>query len=76
MDMKTSPLAALSDASLLKTDALIDGEWIRGAARFDVSYPATGAKLVDVANLGAAETQSALRAADRAWPAWRAKTAK
>jgi succinate-semialdehyde dehydrogenase/glutarate-semialdehyde dehydrogenase len=66
MDMKTSPLAALHDASLLKTDALIGGEWIKGAARFDVTDPATGAKLVDVANLGAAETETALRAADRA----------
>ena len=28
MDMKTSPLAALNDPSLLKTDALIDGDWV------------------------------------------------
>ncbi|CAG1019037.1 partial Succinate-semialdehyde dehydrogenase [NADP(+)] GabD, partial [Burkholderiaceae bacterium] len=76
MDTKTSPLAALSDTSLLKTDALIAGEWTRGAARFDVHDPATGQKLADVANLGAAETQAALDAANKAWPAWRAKTAK
>jgi succinate-semialdehyde dehydrogenase/glutarate-semialdehyde dehydrogenase len=76
MDMKTSPLAALSDTSLLKTDALIAGEWLRGAARFDVHDPATGQKLADVANLGAAETQAALDAANKAWPAWRARTAK
>ncbi|HJV96282.1 MAG TPA: NAD-dependent succinate-semialdehyde dehydrogenase [Albitalea sp.] len=76
MDMKTSPLSTLNDATLLKTDALINGEWVRGAARFDVLDPATGAKLVDVANLGAAETQAALNAANAAWPAWRSKTAK
>jgi len=76
MDMKTSPLAALNDASLLKTDSLINGEWVKGSARFDVVDPATGIKLVDVANLGAAETQSALAAANAAWPAWRSKTAK
>ena len=76
MDTKTSPLAALSDTSLLKTDALIGGEWTRGAARFDVHDPATGQKLADVANLGPAETQAALDAANKAWPAWRAKTAK
>src|SRR4051812_46876705 len=29
MDMKTSPLSMLKDPSLLKTDALIGGEWIR-----------------------------------------------
>jgi succinate-semialdehyde dehydrogenase/glutarate-semialdehyde dehydrogenase len=76
MDMKTSPLATLNDPTLLKTDALVNGEWLRGASRFDVVDPATGAKLVDVANLGPVETEAALRAAEAAWPAWRAKTAK
>lgn len=76
MDMKTSPLAALKDPTLLKTDALVNGEWIRGGARFDVVDPATGARLADVANLGAADTEAAIAAADKAWPAWRAKTAK
>ena len=76
MDMKTSPLAQLQDASLLKTDALIDGRWVAGAARFDVHDPATGAKLCDVANLGPAEAEQAIAAADAAWPAWRGKTGK
>ena len=83
MDMKTSPLSTLADPTLLKTDALIDGAWVGGPAaggqapsRFDVTDPATGSKLADVANLGAAEAQAAIAAADRAWPAWRAKTAK
>jgi succinate-semialdehyde dehydrogenase/glutarate-semialdehyde dehydrogenase len=76
MDTKTSPLSTLNDPSLLKTDALIGGEWVAGSARFDVTDPATGLKLADVANLGAAEAQTAIAAADRAWPIWRAKTAK
>ncbi|HMC17136.1 MAG TPA: NAD-dependent succinate-semialdehyde dehydrogenase [Albitalea sp.] len=76
MDQKVSPLAALKDAGLLKTDALIDGEWLHGSARFDITDPATGIKLVDVANLGAAEARSAIAAANAAWPAWRNKTAK
>ncbi len=76
MDMKTSPLAALKDPSLLKTDALIDGAWLRGSRRFDVTDPATSAKLVDVADLGVDETQTAIDAAARALPAWRAKPAK
>jgi succinate-semialdehyde dehydrogenase / glutarate-semialdehyde dehydrogenase len=76
MDTKTSPLALLNDPSLLKTDALIGGEWVRGTARFDVADPATGWKLADVADLGTAETQAAIAAADKAWPAWRARTAK
>ena len=76
MDMKTSPLTTLNDPTLLKTNALIGGEWVAGASRFDVTDPATGAKLVDVANLGAGETEAALRAAQSAWPAWRTRTAK
>ncbi len=76
MDMKTSPLATLNDATLLKTDALVGGQWLRGPSRFDVVDPATGGKLADVANLGAAETEAAIAAADKAWPLWRGKTAK
>ncbi len=76
MDMKTSPLATLNDPSLLKTDALINGEWIKGDVRFDIVDPATGMKLVDVASLGAAETEAAIAAANKALPAWRSKTAR
>ena len=76
MDMKTSPVATLADAGLLKTDALIGGEWVTGTARFDVNDPATGLKLADVPNLGTVDTDAAIAAADKAWPAWRAKTAK
>jgi succinate-semialdehyde dehydrogenase/glutarate-semialdehyde dehydrogenase len=76
MDMKTSPLARLKDASLLKTDALIDGKWVPGSARFDVTDPSTGAKLADVANLGPQDAEAAIAAANAAWPAWRAKTGK
>ena len=76
MDTKTSPLALLNDPSLLKTDALIGGEWVQGKTRFDVNDPATGRVLAQVADLGTAETQAAIDAADKAWPAWRARTAK
>ena len=44
--------------------------------RFEVSDPATGQRLADVANLGAADAEAAIAAANKAWPAWRAKTAK
>jgi succinate-semialdehyde dehydrogenase/glutarate-semialdehyde dehydrogenase len=76
MDTHTSPLATLTDPSLLKTDALIDGVWIGATRRFTVDDPATGATLAQVANLGAAEAESAIAAANRAWPAWRSKAAK
>lgn len=78
MDMKASPLAQLKDPSLLKTDALVNGQWVKGSttARFDVHDPATGQKLADVANLGPKDAEAAITAADKAWPAWRAKTGK
>ena len=69
MDMQTSPLALLKDPSLLKTDALINGEWVKGSQRFDVLDPSNGRKLADVANLGADDAARAIAAADAAWPA-------
>ncbi|WP_144732287.1 NAD-dependent succinate-semialdehyde dehydrogenase [Extensimonas perlucida] len=76
MSMTASPLAALQDPSLLKTDALIDGRWVAGTARFAVHDPATGRHLADVAKLGPAEAEAAIAAANAAWPAWRNLTAK
>jgi succinate-semialdehyde dehydrogenase/glutarate-semialdehyde dehydrogenase len=76
MDMKTSPLALLKDPTLLKTDALINGEWVKGSSRFDVLDPATGLKLADVANLGPADAERAIAAANAAWAGWKGKTAK
>src|SRR3990167_1260497 len=74
--MKTSHLALLKDPTLLKTDALINGEWVKGESRFDVHDPSNGAKLADVANLGPKEAEAAIAAANAAWPAWRTRTAK
>ncbi|MEN9887229.1 MAG: hypothetical protein RL758_1807, partial [Pseudomonadota bacterium] len=76
MDMKATPLSLLKDSSLLKTDALVNGQWVKGGSRFEVFDPATGLKLVDVANLGAEDAQAAIAAANVAWPAWRSKTGK
>ena len=76
MQSKSSPLAALEDASLLRTLALINGEWVAGQSQFAVTDPATGAHLADVANLGAIEAEAAIAAANNAWGPWRSKTAK
>ena len=76
MDMKASPLALLKDPTLLKTDALINGHWVAGGSRFAVHDPATGQHLADVANLGPADAEAAIAAADAAWGAWKTKTAK
>ena len=76
MDTKTSPLSLLNDPSLLKTDALINGIWVAGSARFDVNDPATGLKLTSVGNLTASDATKAIAAAHAALPAWRGKTGK
>jgi succinate-semialdehyde dehydrogenase/glutarate-semialdehyde dehydrogenase len=68
----------LKDSALLRADGFIDGAWTAAAsgARFAVTNPASGAELAQVADMGAAETQRAIAAAERALPAWRARTAK
>jgi succinate-semialdehyde dehydrogenase/glutarate-semialdehyde dehydrogenase len=68
----------LKDGALLKVQGWIDGQWVGAdsGATFAVTDPATGAKIVEVADMGAAETRRAIDAAARALPAWRSKTAK
>ncbi len=76
MDAPTSPLSLLKDPSLFKTDALINGKWVKGRKRFEVHDPATGRVLADVADLEPRDVKAAIAAADAAWPAWRALTGK
>ena len=70
------PAFPLKDPKLFRQQCYIDGEWIGSSKTFAVVNPATGATLGAVPDLGAAETRRAIDAAERAWPAWRAKTAK
>jgi succinate-semialdehyde dehydrogenase/glutarate-semialdehyde dehydrogenase len=69
---------ALKDPSLLRDKAFVDGAWIGadGGKTFAVVNPADGATLAMVPELGVAETRRAIEAAARAFPAWRALTAK
>jgi succinate-semialdehyde dehydrogenase / glutarate-semialdehyde dehydrogenase len=79
MDTSPSPLANLTEPGLLRTDSLINGKWVAAqdaSARFAVTDPATGDVLAEVANLGAVDAAAAIAAAEKAWPAWRTKTAK
>ena len=76
-DSLPSPIA-LKDRSLLRTQCYLDGGWHGaddGRAR-EVRDPATHRTLGTVPILGAAETRRAIEAAQRAFPAWAAKTAK
>lgn len=70
------PLQQLADPGLLKTDALINGQWISRPERFAVHDPATGEHLADVANLTQADARTAIDAANAALPAWRGLTGK
>ncbi|KVM72770.1 MULTISPECIES: NAD-dependent succinate-semialdehyde dehydrogenase [Burkholderia] len=66
-------------SEFLKTGHYIGGEWHEprgGEATYAVLNPATGETVAEVARGGAAETRHAIAAAERAWPAWRALTAK
>ena len=71
-----SPLAALDDPSLLRSQALINGEWVAGGASFAVTDPATGLELGQVPNLGRTDADTAIAAAANALNAWRGKPAK
>ncbi|MCK5779060.1 MAG: NADP-dependent succinate-semialdehyde dehydrogenase [Rhodospirillales bacterium] len=68
----------LKDSKLFRQQCFIDGQWVDAdsAETIDVTNPATGEKLGTVPKAGAAETRRAIQAANAAWPAWRAKTAK
>ena len=68
----------LKDRKLLRQQCYIDGKWVDADSRNTIAVhnPATGEELGSVPRMGAAEAKRAIEAAERAWPAWRAKTAK
>jgi len=68
----------LKDMKLFRQQAYIDGQWVDADNKSTVAVnnPATGAIIGSVPRMGGGETRRAIEAADRAWPAWRAKTAK
>ncbi len=66
----------LHDNELFQTGWLADGRWQQLGDTFAVLNPATGETIAEVAKAGKAETEQAIAAAARAFPLWRAKTAK
>ncbi|HYS13088.1 MAG TPA: NAD-dependent succinate-semialdehyde dehydrogenase [Burkholderiaceae bacterium] len=77
MLQRASMLPRLTDTALATTRAWIDGAWSDGTqGKFPVINPADGGKLADVANCGPTDAQRAIDAANRAYPAWRFKTAR
>ncbi|NNG04293.1 MAG: NADP-dependent succinate-semialdehyde dehydrogenase [Inquilinus sp.] len=68
----------LTDPKLLRQQVYIAGQWVDADSgkTIDVTNPADGAKLGTVPDCGADETRRAIEAAEKAWPDWRARTAK
>ena len=66
----------LSNPSLFRESCYVDGAWIKASRTIEVTNPADGSKIGTVPALGAEETARAIAAANAAWPAWRAMTAK
>ena len=63
---------------LLRRQAYLDGRWVDSDSgqTFPVVNPATGEVVADVPRMGAGETRRAIEAAERAYPEWRARSAK
>ncbi|MFX1676666.1 NAD-dependent succinate-semialdehyde dehydrogenase [Paraburkholderia sp. A2WS-5] len=69
---------SLQNPGLFRQQAYIDGQWrdANDGATLDVTNPSTGERIASVPNMGAPEARAAIEAASRAFPAWRATTAK
>ncbi len=65
---------AVSDSTLVRDQCFIDGAWI-GGQDIVVNDPASGEELARIPDLGIEETRRAIEAAEKALPAWRARTA-
>src|SRR5574343_1490855 len=68
----------LKNPALLRNTNLIAGQWVDADDKrtLEVLNPATGEHLACVPCCGSAETRRAIEAADAAWPAWKALTAR
>jgi succinate-semialdehyde dehydrogenase / glutarate-semialdehyde dehydrogenase len=72
------PPLPLKDPKLFRDQCYLDGAWAGADSKktFAVDNPATGENIGSVPDLGAGETRRAVEAAERALPAWRARTGK
>ncbi len=77
MDRAVFPIK-LNNPDLLRSQSYLNGQWVdaKDGGVFAVDNPATGGHIAHVANLGADHAQVAIDAANAAFPAWRARTAK
>lgn len=69
-------LSTLSDPQLLKSRSWMNGNWVDAPNHFPVMNPADGRLIVEVPNLGPADADQAIAAAQAAFPGWARKTGK
>jgi len=71
-------MLSLKDPTLLRQQCFIDGNWqsAESGSTIQVTNPATGETLGTIPKMGTVETRRAIAAAEKAFPAWRGKTAK
>lgn len=65
----------ITDQRLVKNASYINGSWISSDEKFDVSNPASGDVIARISNAGTDETELAIESANKAFPAWSAKSA-
>ena len=77
LDQITDLKSMLSDPSLLETRAYVNGNWIDGdAGTFDVTTPARGDVIAQVADLSRSQVADAIagaKAAQKDWASWTGK---
>ncbi|UCJ17525.1 NAD-dependent succinate-semialdehyde dehydrogenase [Pseudomonas sp. MM211] len=63
---------------LFRQHAYLDGQWLAAddGSSQSIFNPANGEEIGKVPGMGSGEAQRAIAAANAAWPAWRARTAK
>ncbi|KAF7789391.1 hypothetical protein EIP86_000335 [Pleurotus ostreatoroseus] len=76
--MASTSSLGLKDASLLRTQAFIGGQWVdaKEGAKISVTNPATNEELGTIPEMGLAETKDAIEAASTAFKTWSRITAK
>ena len=78
LNESTELISILTDPTLLRSQAYIDGEWIDSNSKktFNVTNPATLQIITKVPDLGVEETRKAIDAAHKSQAGWAARTGK
>ncbi|MBU2981527.1 NAD-dependent succinate-semialdehyde dehydrogenase [Lentibacter algarum] len=76
LDTVTNLASLLKDPALLVQDAYVNGQWVKGDGTFEVTNPARGDVIANVADLSRAQVGDAIKAAETAQKDWAKWTGK